>query len=310
MILVSVIIPCFNVEDYIEDCLDSVYNQIYSNIEVIVVDNNSSDGTYEKLVELKNIKYPTLLLLKEDKAGAPAARNKGLSIAKGEWVQFLDADDLLLRDKINRQINLIKSNKEEYDFIAGAYIKRKLDKSEIVCNNIVSNVYVAPFINSCGITSSNLWNRESLLRVGKWDESFKSSQETELMLRIILNKGKYIVDLNPLTIIRERESGQISQRDPTAKWKQYIDLRLNYLDFMKRNLKEEYNNNSGILYDFLMVSIITLSHYDERLAIKYYQQYISKNWVTANFYGFNWVKYYFIKTFGLKIYLRLSYKRR
>jgi len=308
MLLVSVIIPCYNVEDYIEECVHSVINQSYKNIEIICIDDNSTDETYNRLVKLKQ-EYPQILIDTEIKKGANAARNKGLSIAKGEWIQFLDADDLLLQDKIYQQINLIKSNKEEYDFIAGAYIKMKLDKSEKVYNNLESNIYRAPFVNCCGNTCSNLWSKTSVLKVGKWNESLKSSQETDLMMRIILNKGKYIVDVNPLTIIRERDFGQISQRDPIAKWKQYIETRLSYLDCLRQDFVEEYDKNRAVLYDFLMVSVLTLSNYDERLAIKYYQQYISKNWVTSKTYGFNWFKYGLIKIVGLKFYLKWIYKR-
>jgi glycosyltransferase involved in cell wall biosynthesis len=81
--LVTIIVPCFNVKEYITECLDSVFVQTYTNIEVICIDNNSTDDTYQFLEKLKQ-KYPTLLIEKETMPGAPAARNKGLALANGE----------------------------------------------------------------------------------------------------------------------------------------------------------------------------------------------------------------------------------
>ena len=116
---VSVIIPCLNVEEYIEDCLASVYNQSYKQFEVICIENNSKDNTLSKLRGLEDDLYPDLIVLEESKPGACAARNKGLSVAKGEWVQFLDADDTLKPGKLEHQIKLLKS-KKAISFVAGA----------------------------------------------------------------------------------------------------------------------------------------------------------------------------------------------
>ncbi len=111
--LVSVVIPCYNVEDYIEECIHSAFAQTHKPIEVICIDNNSTDNTWQKLKQLQE-KYPSLLIDKELKPGAPAARNKGLALSKGEWIQFLDADDLLLPEKIEHQAKLLQ-NKNEND---------------------------------------------------------------------------------------------------------------------------------------------------------------------------------------------------
>ena len=83
--LVSVIIPCYNVEHYIEECLNSVFDQTYKNIEVICIDNNSTDGTWNLLQTLKGV-HENLFIEKELKPGANAARNKGLGLSKGETI--------------------------------------------------------------------------------------------------------------------------------------------------------------------------------------------------------------------------------
>jgi len=104
--LISIIILCYNVQNYIVDCVESCIAQTYKSIEIICIDNNSSDKTPVILSDLKK-KYPQLILGKEIKPSASAARNRGLSLAKGDWIQFLDADDLLMPAKIKHQVELI-----------------------------------------------------------------------------------------------------------------------------------------------------------------------------------------------------------
>jgi glycosyltransferase involved in cell wall biosynthesis len=303
--LVSVIIPCFNVSEYIEECIDSVVSQTYQCIEIICVDNNSSDSTEEKLIELQK-KHPRIIIVSELKAGANSARNKGIELAKGEWIQFLDADDLLDKFKIEHQINLLtKNSHENIHFIAGASIKKFINRKEEVVLPIQENKYLAPFVNKCGNTCANLWNREKLLSIGNWNEVLKSSQETDLMFRIILAGGGCIADNEAFTFIRERESGQISQRNPVEKWKQYIDIRLSYLKTLEKKFPEEYRHNKGVFYDFLMVSVLILSKHSSTEALNYYRL-IKNNWKSDYSYGFNAIKVFLIKFFGLSLFLKLT----
>lgn len=89
---VSVIIPVYNVEPYLRECLNCVVGQTLREIEIICVDDGSTDGSYEILREYEN-KDPRVIVLRQENAGAGAARNKGLTVAEGEYLSFLDADD-------------------------------------------------------------------------------------------------------------------------------------------------------------------------------------------------------------------------
>jgi len=300
MVLVSIIIPCYNVENYIEECVDSALKQTYKNIEIICIDNNSTDNTYALLLDIQK-KYPNIKVDREVRSGACAARNKGLSLVQGDWIQFLDADDLLIPNKIEHQVEL--ASRSECAFVAGAYKKRNVKGTEIDSILLNENKYLAPFLNQCGITSSNLWQKEGLDIVSGWNNNLKSSQETDLMFKLIKQGFDYIIDTSALTIIRERETGQISQRNPVEKWEQYIDIRLDYIEYLKRFKEEEYLGVKNIMYDFLMVSIITLSKFDKTSAIDIYNKKIKTVWKTSCSYGFTKLKYYLIKLIGLRVVL-------
>jgi glycosyltransferase involved in cell wall biosynthesis len=269
------------------------------------VDNNSKDNTWPILLNLKE-KHPGLIIEKELNSGAPSARNRGLSIAKGDWVQFLDADDLLKPEKIGHQVRLISNNHDlKLGFIAAACVKITLQNHERIISDLNEENFISPFINKCGNTCSNLWNKKALLNIGGWDQTIRSSQETDLMLRMVLAGNSFITDNEVLTIIRERESGQISQRDPGEKWKQFIEIRLKYLEQLEKNNQMAYLKHKGILYDFIMVSVLTLAKYNKQEAIKIYNDSIKCNWVSSGHYGFSKLKILFIKLVGLPIFIKL-----
>lgn len=302
--LVSVVIPCFNVGQYMKECLASVMSQTHTPLQVICIDNNSSDDTWEVLQELKQ-SWPGLVVEKELKAGANAARNKGLSLATGEWVQFLDADDLLEPAKLEHQLELISRSGSGIAFVAAACKRRSLNGKDTIDHAIEHNRFLAAFINKSGITSANLWHAEQLRNITGWNEGIKSSQEADLMLRLILAGGKYIVDEVPLTIIRERESGQISTKAPGQNWIRYIDVRLNFLSELKKTEYSAYLSHEGIYQDSLMVSVLALSRYNPEKALDYYNTFIRGKWHSANKFGMNKLKVTAISLLGLGFYIRL-----
>lgn len=256
--LVSVIIPCFNVEGYIEKCLDSVYSQTYSEIEVIAVDNNSQDQTYSRLVELKKVKYARLIILKEDKKGACAARNKGLSVAQGEWIQFLDADDLLKPEKIEHQLQVVNSvptanvimGASKFLDISGKELSRQIPSEK--------EVFLSVFIRQSGNTCSNFWSAELLRKIEGWNEDLTSSQETDLMFRLLLKGGNFVCDTEINTVIQDRETGRISQQNETLKWTNFLKIRLTFLDILRQEHQDIYQAYASDFYTFLVSTLFLL----------------------------------------------------
>ena len=117
---VSVIIPVYNIEKYIKRCLDSVLNQTYSNLEVICVNDGSTDSSLEILKEYEKKDGRIKVVSKENK-GVSAARNLGIKEATGEYITFIDGDDFVELNMIQDMVNILEEN--DADIVKCAYVK-------------------------------------------------------------------------------------------------------------------------------------------------------------------------------------------
>lgn len=116
--LVSVITPVYNAERFLENTLQSITNQTYKNIEIILVDDCSKDGSAEIIKRFIHEQIKIVYHLQDKNMGAGVARNKALELAKGQYVAFLDSDDVWLPQKIEHQIALMKKEKTGFSYTA------------------------------------------------------------------------------------------------------------------------------------------------------------------------------------------------
>jgi glycosyltransferase involved in cell wall biosynthesis len=107
--LVSVVIPVFNAEAYLEECLDSVVSQTYSNLEVLLINDGSTDKSGE-IIDIYASKDGRISTIHQRNAGASAAKNKGIARAKGKYITFIDADDYIRDDFIENLMNDMAEN--------------------------------------------------------------------------------------------------------------------------------------------------------------------------------------------------------
>ena len=121
---VSVIIPMYNSEEFIEECISSVVNQTYKNLEIIVIDDCSEDSSFSIVDRIKDERIK-LVKFQENK-GVSIARNKGIDISTGDYIAFLDSDDVWVKDKIEKQIKFIKDNDYTFIYSNYAYLNEKL----------------------------------------------------------------------------------------------------------------------------------------------------------------------------------------
>lgn len=261
----TVIIPCFNVEEYINECLDSVKKQGRVVEHTYVVDNNSTDRTVSKVLEWKasNPEFQ-LTVCHEHKSGAPSARNHALKHVKTRWVQFLDADDLLIPKKIAEQISAFPNA----DVICGGAEIEALDGSR-AHTSPASPITLALMKGQAGITSSNLFNTSTLNSVQGWDETKKSSQEYDLMFRMWNAGATFCVDVQQRAVIRARPSGQISTLDKVGNLVRFIELRISMLEVF-RSHKAINKVDKEKMQQFLFNSIRQLAAFDLNEANRLY----------------------------------------
>lgn len=136
--LISVVIPLYNTEKYIEDCVNSILEQEYENIEVIVVNDGSTDRS-QSIVESLSRSDNRIKLLNIENNGVSNARNVGISIAEGDYIVFVDADDYISSDYISYMYELARENKSEF-VLSLNYFKDNTDNQiESDCIEIWSN---------------------------------------------------------------------------------------------------------------------------------------------------------------------------
>ncbi len=116
--LVSVITPIYNAQAYLSETLQSVFEQDYENIEIVLVDDCSSDGTDRLVAELQKTHGQIVYFRQPKNLGAGAARNKALELARGQYVAFLDSDDVWAPQKISRQLELMKRENVPFSYTA------------------------------------------------------------------------------------------------------------------------------------------------------------------------------------------------
>lgn len=298
--LVSVIIPAFNVAGYIREAVYSVLNQTHTGIEIIVVDDHSSDSTFEILKELqKEIPEKLVLLQNPENKGASHSRNKGLAIANGEYIQFLDADDLLLPQKIESQISKVQTGSP---LIIGNYKRQTIRGEQVEKPFGKTDEWVSLANSTLGITSANLWPKNTVSEVGGWNESLKSSQEYDLMFRLLKTDVKVIFDESYLTIVRDRPAGSISQLNLAASWRRYINLRIEIYQYLdKAGMLTDLRRNA--LLQRLFEVLRLLYKYDSKSAVSIYRNFIfrkyapkTSTWISKSYLllyrllGFTWAE--------------------
>lgn len=176
--LVSVIIPCYNSEEYISDCIESVLNQDYPLIEIIVVDDGSTDNSINEVLKFNNI-----TLIRQENSGACVARNKGIEQSNGKYIKFLDSDDILNANVINVQVRLAEKLNNNV-IVYGNYHILKNGKKKIKNTLLESGDQTAVMIMSSILTTTPMHRKTNLLDVGGFDVRLKNGQEWNLHIRL------------------------------------------------------------------------------------------------------------------------------
>ena len=283
---VSVIIPTYNRADLLPRAIDSALNQTYKDFELIIVDDGSTDNT-KKIVEEYQKKDERIKYLWEENSSGPARPyNLALKQCQGEYIAFLDSDDVWLPEKLEKQIAIF----EEYDgkinlglVICEAYVV-DLDRNDIgrltfpYNENLLGPEKFGLFFEKFGIISLScvVIKKEVFKNIGYFDEKFKVSADVDIYSRILKNSPIYFLK-EPLVKYTQSDRSLSNEQFWIKQMPEYKYFLEKYEDDFKKSpeAKSRFLRNIGTFY--------TLNN-NSRMARKYFKEAIKNNPLSLRLY--------------------------
>lgn len=189
--LVSILVPAYNAQNYLEDTLRSAVEQTWPRKEIIIVDDGSTDVT---AAIARQFESPTVRLVTQKNQGAAAARNKAFSLSQGDYIQWLDADDLLAPDKISKQMEQLGKCPSRRTVLSSAWAKfmYRYNRAEFVHTSLWHDLTPAEWMirqmedNVYMQTATWLVSREVTQAAGPWDTRLLGDDDGEYFSRVLL----------------------------------------------------------------------------------------------------------------------------
>lgn len=250
--LVSIIIPVFNSEDYLAETIESAINQTWQNKEILLIDDGSTDNS---LNIAKRYQCEWIKVFEQENKGASSARNYGLREAKGDYIQFLDADDLISSDKVKFQIELLADRKNHISICPIVYFKNGNDPYSIPVIHewysrgsddpldFLVKLYGGQLVgpNYGGMITIHSWliPRNVIDKAGAWNESLSVDDDGEFFCRIVLNSDGILYSPDSINYYRKF----VGERTTLSSQKSFNHLNslLQSWQFKKRHLSK-YNH--------------------------------------------------------------------
>lgn len=239
---VSIIIPNYNTAHYLIEAIDSVYKSTFQDFEVIVVDDGSkdnSDAVVATYLQLENFKY-----IKQANKGLAGARNTGIREAKGEYLVFLDSDDIILPKKFSLQTAFLNAN-PAYDAVysSSIFFKDGEPGTKITTSfpnysgHILKQLLYGNFIH----VNTIMLRKEAVLKAGLFDESLRELEDWDLWLRLSITGSKFYHQDIVLSEVRLRKGSMTSNQ---------IKMNATMVRVLEKNippLKKAYPENKVVL---------------------------------------------------------------
>lgn len=239
--LISVIIPTYNRANLIKRSAESVLNQTYKNLELIIVDDGSTDNTKEVIDSLNDNR---IVYIKQENQGACAARNKGIDAAKGKYIAFHDSDDAWHLDKLEKQLNALKQHNADVVFCK-MFVFGNLRK-RIVPQNLKEG-FLNKHTLTLGIGTPTILGKRNVFINNKFDIDIPRLQDFEITLRIKQRHSVYCL-AEPLIDCCVQQDSITTKPEKILKFMEIL-LKKDYqilkeyphssLDFLSKSLLEE-----------------------------------------------------------------------
>ncbi len=246
--LVSVVIPTYNRYVLLNEAIQSIINQIYRPIECIVVDDGSTDGTKQLVKELikKNEKSFTLKYIFQENSGSQTARNTGTKESSGEFIQYLDSDDLLFPEKIENQVSFLEENKN-CDAVWGSWRKGIPSDNVLNKSGAEKELLTQLLTEDCIVNFSFLMRRTLVQKIGLWDINIRRNQEIDFQVRGLLSGANYQFQPQECGLWRihdeERIANKTGIRDIMefyGKWERTLRSMNLFDDKIRKNIANTY----------------------------------------------------------------------
>lgn len=282
---VSIIVPVYNVEKYVGKCLNSLINQTIKDIEIIVVNDGSTDDSEKIIKEFQEKNPDRIIYLKKENGGLSDARNFGLPVAKGEYIAFLDSDDYVQLDMYEKMYKMAKkedSDMVECDFYWEYPNKTKKDVAEKYFNK-------KEMLTKVRVVAWNKLIKRSILEESniKFPEGYRY-EDAEFTYKLIpyLNKVSFVEEPF-IHYIQRKNSISNSQNERT---KEIFDVLEHVIDYYKeKGIYEEYKEELEYVYTRLLLcsSLLRIVKIKDK---KTRSNLLEKTWNNLNTKFPNWKK--------------------
>jgi glycosyltransferase involved in cell wall biosynthesis len=221
MSLVSVIIPCFNSAAWLQETLDSVTAQTYPQLEVILVDDGSTDSTPDIIRQFEAASSLPVKTVFGPNHGAASARNTGLARAAGDYIQFLDADDLLLPEAIEQKVATLQNSDADVAYTDWQKLQEqhpgKFEQGECVTRSIEDvdpDPEIALFTTFWAPPVALLYTRGIVEKIGGWKQHLAPIEDARYMLDALFNGARFVHVPRTLALYRLFDGPSHSRRSP------------------------------------------------------------------------------------------------
>ncbi len=260
---VSVIIPAYNAENYIKRCLDSVINQVYKNLEIIVVDDSSTDNTKQIIKEYSEKDSRIIPFYSSLNKGVSASRNIGLKSATGDYIMFVDSDDEITKDAIRRMVDI--SNKYNSDYVDSYHLlnytkdnnkkvtftEHKVPKNVLVLGSLKENNKV---LDTYTYVTGKLFKKE-LIGELQFDENLSRYEDLVFEHQLKSRVKNYVLLNKVIYIYYQREDSLVNTFG--KKHLCYLDAAKSVREIYKKYDLEIKNKIDSILFSNMVLTLFT-----------------------------------------------------
>ncbi len=269
--LVSIIMPVYNTVEYLDESVGSLVNQTYSNIEIVIVDDESTDGSYEKVMDFAK-KDKRINVYRVKHGGLGPARNYGIKVANGEWIAFIDSDDwydlnyvdIMLRTALNEKADLVTCNLCKVQYSTGE--RQPMNCSEVIGISLSHDRKLIKDIQGVvtKFSRKKLWTKYDI------EQPASRSQDFAVVLLLEAVAEKMICINDELYFYRKSRPNAISTGNTTNRKEVVISAKCLVDGFRRNGIYKEYKD---ILYRHVarQFSLILSSGYSNMNEIEYFE---------------------------------------